>query len=86
MRVRSTRPTTINPGMGLGPWGPGEERDVDDQTGRLLAAQAGFVEVEIQPEEPDGPPYLCSFCEKPYKTTKGRDSHEADKHHEDPEA
>jgi hypothetical protein len=31
-------------------------------------------------ETPEGPPYACKVCGREYKTMKGRDDHEANKH------
>ncbi len=72
MRVRSNRPNTIDPGMKLGPWGPGDERDVDDKIGQLLVSTAGFVEVRPIESEPDEEPVPEFKLTTKAKSKRGR--------------
>lgn len=45
-----------------------------------LALLADVEGAPVPVETPEAPPYACKVCGREYKTLKGRDEHEANKH------
>lgn len=82
--IKNCQPVSVNVPLKGKPWAAGEMRNVESDTAVQLRQVTGFRLATLDEiaahtgTDPDF--YTCAHCDRPYKTEKGRDDHEAAKH------